>query len=148
MICLSLSCFTLHIFYWCNVIFLQQSNSLWFWMPFPVSPVCPWLVFWCLKWLWSLTLPGFPGTFETLHVEIDKGCCDFPVSYFLFPLKTFWLLWAQSSAAGWDGLRFQHLLGNWGQPKNFDIRKLFILQIFSCTQISTIEQKTVLNTLS
>lgn len=93
-------------------------------MPFPVSPVCSWLVFWYLKWIWSLSLPGFPGAIETLHVKNDKGYCDFSVVCFLFPLKIYWLHWAQSSMAGWDSLNFQHFLGHWvGEPKNFDIRK-------------------------
>lgn len=100
--CILLMQFNFH----CSSLNLFSSG-----LPFLVSPVCPWLVFWCLKWIWSLTLPGFPGT---LNVENDKGYCGFPVSSLLFPLQIYWLLWAQSSMATWDGLCFQHLLGNWG----------------------------------
>lgn len=128
--------FTLQLFCWCNLILLQQSYSFEFWMPFPVSSGCPWLVFWYLKWLCSLAFPGFPGALETLHVENDKGYCDFSVSYFLFPLQCVilsskqcgWLRWPSSSAS-W---------GNWGWPKHFDIKKwLFLPQIFSGTLFST-----------
>lgn len=103
-------------------------------MPFSVSLMCSWLVFWCLKWMWSLPLPGFPGAFETSHVKNDKGYCDFSVVCFLFPLKIYWLLWAQSSVAGWDGLNFQHLFGALGQTKKswyFD-RKLFFKSLLAC----------------
>lgn len=98
-----------------------------------VSPVCSWLVLWCLKWLWFLLLPGVPGAFQTLHVKNDKEYCDFPVVCFFFSLKIYWLHWAQSSVAGWDGLNFQHFWSTGRGTKKFWYQGvLFFRSLLAC----------------